>query len=55
MAQQGAEPAVRAEQEANALAATLVGKMTTDECLDKQYRMNKDTMFTTNKLWICKN
>ena len=33
MAQQGAEPAVRAEQEANALAATLVGKMTTDEKL----------------------
>lgn len=31
------------------------GKMTNDECLDKQYRMNKDTLFTTNKLWICKN
>ncbi|MCH7863545.1 MAG: glycoside hydrolase family 3 protein, partial [Proteobacteria bacterium] len=33
MAQQGVDPAVRAEQEADALATTLVGKMTIDEKL----------------------
>lgn len=31
------------------------GKMTSKECLDKQYRMNKDTTFTTVKTWICEN
>lgn len=31
------------------------GKMTTAECQDKQYRMNKDTTFTTVKTWICEN
>ncbi|MBO4646429.1 MAG: hypothetical protein J5642_07940 [Bacteroidales bacterium] len=29
------------------------GKMTKEECQDKQYRMNKDTSFTTNKTWVC--
>lgn len=29
------------------------GKMTKEECQDKQFRMNKDTVFTTNKTWIC--
>ncbi|MBP5562574.1 MAG: hypothetical protein J6X51_00885 [Bacteroidales bacterium] len=31
------------------------GKMTTGDCQDKQYQMNNDTTFTTNKLWVCKN
>ncbi len=31
------------------------GKMTSDQCQDKQYRMNKDTTFTTNKTWVCEN
>lgn len=29
------------------------GKMTKEECQDKQFRMNKDTVFATNKTWIC--
>lgn len=29
------------------------GKMTKEQCQDKQYRMNKDTAFTTNKTWVC--
>ena len=29
------------------------GKMTKEECQDKQYRMNKDTVFATNKTWVC--
>lgn len=31
------------------------GKMTTKECQDKQYRMNTDTLFATNKTWVCEN
>ncbi|MCQ2279544.1 MAG: hypothetical protein MJZ49_01920 [Bacteroidales bacterium] len=29
------------------------GKMTKEQCQDKQFRMNKDTSFTTNKTWVC--
>ena len=29
------------------------GKMTKEECQDKQFRMNKDTVFATNKTWVC--
>ncbi|MCK9338601.1 MAG: hypothetical protein PHQ33_05010 [Bacteroidales bacterium] len=29
------------------------GKMSTDDCIDKQYRMNHDTTTTTTLFWIC--
>ncbi|MDD4395392.1 MAG: hypothetical protein PHQ33_05875 [Bacteroidales bacterium] len=31
------------------------GKMTTDECMDKQYRMNHDTTTITTYFWTCSN
>ncbi|MBQ4355657.1 MAG: hypothetical protein II757_03235 [Bacteroidales bacterium] len=29
------------------------GKMSKEECQDKQMRMNQDTVFATNKTWVC--
>lgn len=31
------------------------GKMTSEDCQDKQLRMNKDTTITTIYTWTCKN